>query len=443
MNGYNMKLNAMKYNSVKSVSIGSQFKSYLKKTGLWESFVIQQLRDLKKQIKEAKLKRQITIVPLDHMLCGGENGLSAAQYFRHTGNFHRPSTPISKSPHVQFLEQYMQIGDEIFRPEIFNKTAYYANAKECKKVVGHYFGYTKDDQIKMIAQNFISEFSGNTSKYKTDNNNPYFSSPDKPIHIRPICFSHYYEVIDGNHRLAIAIVRGEKVFPAFIRPETAVTPLQQLLLDQVWLQGKREIYQPIESPEINDEWILVRCCDDRLGMIKRFLEENKLMPPQCKTYFDIACNYGWFVSEFEKLGFEASGVEIDWAAVEIGRMMYGLKDQINRSEVVSALENDEKSYDIVTCFSLLHHFALDRASISAEDMLKIIDSKTKTAFFMDTGQGHEKWFSDSLPEWDADYIENWLRSNSSFKKIYRLGKDSDNVPPFEDNYSRTLFACMR
>ena len=60
-----------------------------------------------------------------------------------------------------------------------------------------------------------------------------------------------------------------------------------------------------------------------------------------------------------------------------------------------------------------------------------------------TGQNHEAWCSKSLPEWNADYIEEWLKHNTSFRSIHRLGVDEDSVPPFEKNYSRMLFACLR
>jgi hypothetical protein len=59
------------------------------------------------------------------------------------------------------------------------------------------------------------------------------------------------------------------------------------------------------------------------------------------------------------------------------------------------------------------------------------------------GQEHEAWFRESLAGWNADHIEQWLRENTTFTKFYRLGTDRDNVPPFADNYGRTLFACLR
>src|ERR1051326_2628556 len=77
------------------------------------------------------------VINLERLLCGGENGLSARQYAEHTGNFLRPSTPFARSPHVRFLEQYKEVGDEIFRPEVFRRTAYFANAVECMRSEEH------------------------------------------------------------------------------------------------------------------------------------------------------------------------------------------------------------------------------------------------------------------------------------------------------------------
>jgi SAM-dependent methyltransferase len=179
-------------------------------------------------------------------------------------------------------------------------------------------------------------------------------------------------------------------------------------------------------------------------MAHDFLREHRELLPERPTYLDIACSYGWFVRAFGELGFEAYGVEIDWAAIEIGRLVYGLKPaQITRSEAVQFLQGNPGSYDVVSCFSLLHHFILNRASVSAVEMLKLIDRATKTILFLDMGQEHEEWFRESLAGWNADRIEEWLRENSTFTKIYRLGVDRDNVPPFADNYGRTLFACLR
>jgi hypothetical protein len=215
------------------------------------------------------------------------------------------------------------------------------------------------------------------------------------------------------------------------------------LLDQVPAEGTRIIYQPLNSPELADTWDLVRRCTDRFDLMRQFLTLHGLTPPQVRTYLDIPCSYGWFVRAFGELGYDASGVERDWASCEIARIAFGLgTDKITRSDVVRFLSADSR-YDITSCLSLLHHFVLGRGSISAEELLRLVDEKTKEVFFFDTGQGHEEWFCDNLAEWDPDYIEQWVKKYSSFQRIYRLGVDQDNRPPFERNYRRTLFACMR
>ncbi len=387
-------------------------------------------------------------VPMDRLLCGGENGLPAATYARHTGDFLRPSKPFAESPHVRFLEQYRQIGEEIFRPEVFRQTNYFANAVECMNVIGQYFSCTREEQIEGIARGFVSRFQNKPLADDDAHRGPEFSAPDSMISVRGVAFSDCYEVIDGNHRLAISHVRGEKTQTVLVSFPAAQTPLQQLLMDYAWcaMRGERELYQPVESPELGAHWMLIRRCSDRFELIERFLEEHRAALPHDErpTYLDVACSYGWFVRAFGQAGFDAHGVEMDWAATEIGRRVYELKpEQVKRSDAVRFLQSDARSYDVVSCFSLLHHFILNRASINAVEMLKLLDRATKTILFLDTGQEHEEWFRESLAGWNADRIEGWLRENSTFTKIYRLGTDRDNVPPFENNYARTLFACMR
>jgi hypothetical protein len=388
---------------------------------------------------------EIQSVPIDQLLCGGEHGILAAQYARHTGNLLRPSTPISCSPHTRFLEQYLRIGEEIFSPFVFRDTAYFANAVECMNLFGEYFTCVREEEVEHVARRFVARLLDEPFPDDTPGDPEHFSSSDSTVIVCPIKHSNCFEVIDGNHRLAIAFVRGERIVRVEVVPPAVLTPLQQLLLDVLTCSGRPELHQPVASPELGDEWVVIRRCSDRFEMMKRFLNEHGLMPSRYgATYLDIACSYGWFAHAFGQLGFDAHGVEMDKAAVAVGRLAYGLeKDQVVRSEPATHLRSNQARYDITSCLSLLHNFILGRASISAEEMLRLIDRATGTALFFEMGQSHEAPFSSSLAGWDADRIEQWLRDNSSFTKIYRLGTDQDNVPPFADNYGRTLFACMR
>ncbi len=388
--------------------------------------------------------QKMIAIPLDRLLCGGENGLSAAQYARHTGNLLRPSTLFSRSPYVQFLEQYLRMGDDIFRPEVFRKTAYFANAVECINAAGSYYSCTREDELEQIAKYFIRQFEHRQRQGDTATPGPHFLPLGSPLRLRRVQYSDYYEVVEDAHNAAVALVRGEKTYASYLTSDAATTPLQQLLLDHAFTcDGRPRLYQPVESPEV-EKWQLIRRCSDRFELIRRFLHDQNLMPPGCDGYLDIACNYGWFVKAFGELGFRARGVEMDWAAVELGKLVYGLRpDQITRSEAVRFLKDHPQRYDVTSCFSLLHHFLLGRASVSGEEMLRLIDRMTGTVLFLDMGQCHEEWFRESLAGWDADRIEQWILDNSSFTKVYRLGKDCDSVEPYQNNYGRTLFACTR
>ena len=91
---------------------------------------------------------------------------------------------------------------------------------------------------------------------------------------------------------------------------------------------------------------------------------------------------------------------------------------------------------------MLHHFELSHDSIKPEELIRMIDKLTNKVLFFETGQSHEKAFGEKLSKWTDDFIINWLKENTTFKHIIDLGKDEDNIPPFEGYYNRKLFACI-
>jgi SAM-dependent methyltransferase len=220
------------------------------------------------------------------------------------------------------------------------------------------------------------------------------------------------------------------------------TPVQDLLLDVLWLKNRRELYQPIDSPEVAN-WVLVRRCSDRLAKMMEFLRAGSMMPPACSSYLDVASSYGWFVSEMSKAGFQGEGVERDPTAISVGRVFYGLKpDQVHRADAVGFLRAHQGQFDVTSCFSLAHHYILNRQNVSAEELLGLLDSATRRVMFFDMGQSHE-YRDEKFKGWDPDRIQRWLEANTTFTRIVRLGKDEDAVPPNANNFGRMLFACMR
>lgn len=386
-------------------------------------------------------------VEISKLLRGGENGIRAAKYAELTNNFLRPSTSVLEGPHVKLLQLYDQIGDKVFTDKVFVTTDYYKNALECMKLTGSYF-YDRPDQIKVLAERFIRQHKGENLALPKQ---PGQSDANQPIWVRPVRASSCFEIIDGNHRIAHAIMRGDKTISAIIyEKEAAFTPLQQLLLDCLWINKQKWLYQPVDAPELKDQWHLVRKSTDRLEMIQKFLKKQKFMPAAVSkklTYLDVGSSYGWFVSQMSQAGFHAFGMERDPFGMEIGFKVYGLqREQIIHSEISLGLEQEishKKKYEVVSCLSVLHHFVLHKNSVSAEDFIKLLDKITGKVLFLDTGEEHETAFGDALKGWNPAYIQDWIKKHTSFKEVIILGIDQDRHKPFDTYYGRTLFACIK
>jgi hypothetical protein len=190
--------------------------------------------------------------------------------------------------------------------------------------------------------------------------------------------------------------------------------------------------------------------------MRRFLHDRGLLPvdsPTGLSYLDIASFYGWFVAQMRAEGAAAEGIERDPSAAALGRAAYGLPEDCihigNAEELLlgtapgSGGTPQRRQWDVVSCFSLLHHFVLGRGDISAEELVRRIDKVTGRVLFLDTGQEHEAWFATSLAGWDTAKVATFLREHTSFDEIVDLGPDADAVGAYADNYGRHLFACVR
>ncbi len=270
-------------------------------------------------------------------------------------------------------------------------------------------------------------------------------SPDgAPIRVRRIRGTTCYQIVDGHHRGAqTALVDADATIAVRVERPSVRTPLQIHLLAMSWLAGRPELYQPVAELDV-EGWPLVRACTDRMGMIEEHLATLDI-DPATSTYLDVAACYGWFVAQMRDRGFCASGIELDPLAPSLGSALYGLDESvIHTGEAVALLEAmTPVRFTVVSCFSLLHHFVLGRAEHSPEQLLEHLDGATERILYFDMGQATERWFRRSMSEWTPDHIEAWLRQHSSFDSVVRLGVDSDDHAPFEDNYGRTLFALTR
>lgn len=380
---------------------------------------------------------QITDIPIKSILRSGEGGISSGQYARLIGKPLRSSERAIDGPHLEFLKVYSTRDISSISDDEFKETSYYKNAAECISFTGNYFFARNRFQIKDVASDFLIAFKGGRPARHTELNG--HNQPSDHIEVRKVAHSDCYELIHGNHRLASHSFKGESTVRAKVIPGESLTPAQQMLLDVLWQGNRIELYQPIHLPEVAT-WPLVRKCADRGELVSRFLSTKASMG----TSVDVGCSYGWFVRHMEGLGFKSFGVDRDPFSLKIANEIYGVNQkQLFRSDIVDWLTNESKTYNVVSCYSVAHHFALGRSAISCEELFKLLDGITKDVLFFDTGESHENWFKDSLSGWDVNYIVDFVKSQTTFRDVIPLGKDSDDVGVFSGNYGRTLFACVR
>jgi hypothetical protein len=174
------------------------------------------------------------------------------------------------------------------------------------------------------------------------------------------------------------------------------------------------------------------------------LRAEDFLPPATKSYLDVASCYGWFVSAMGDLGYECHGIELDPLASPLGQAAYGLRpEQITIGNCVNVMRDTSQRWDVVSCFSLLHHCVLGRTDATPAQLMELLDKVTGRVLFLDSGQSHEAWFRKTMPDWSTERLMAFLQDATQFARVIDLGPDADAVPPYEDNYGRHLFACIR
>src|SRR5205807_1149221 len=80
--------------------------------------------------------------------------------------------------------------------------------------------------------------------------------------------------------------------------------------------------------------------------------------------------------EMGRAGYDARGIERDPLGPRLGNVVYGLEERLIRVGDAENLLPDEARADVVSCFSLLHHFVLGRASVDAAELVRLLDRVT-------------------------------------------------------------------
>ncbi len=381
---------------------------------------------------------RLEVVSVHQLLLGGQNRMSAEEWARRTGDLLWPSRRVADGPHAELLER---AADGMASDEDILSSPYADMARQSIALSGQYFSATDDAGILEVARDYLASVRGTAPSTRK----PHQTRLGLPIEVAPVRDSACYQVVDGHHRVAALVANGIDRVAVRVNRMSVRTPLQELLGSMSWIGGEPELYQPVDAPEVAT-WPTVRGCWDRKAAMLGLLESRGHFdrPAGPGSYLDVASCYGWFVAAMQQHGFAAQGVERDPKAPELAMVLHGLtRDQVATSDAMEFLGAAPQQWDVVSCFSLLHHFVLGRGSATASELVKALDRSTRSVLFLDTGQEHETWFRESLAGWDAERVRRFLAKETSFDRIIDLGPDQDDRPPYSGNYGRHLFACVR
>lgn len=365
-------------------------------------------------------------IPIENLLVGGVERKSAATHARLLDSPTLPSTRIADSAYTQLLTDYGERGDAILLPQFFTSTTYWKHALECIRHYGQYCSHTDLGGVTAKARRFIEMFNG----IQVSSDNLHESRAGSLAEVRRIAHSRCYEIVDGHHRLAIAWKKGQTFCRCAVLPtEPSLTPLQMMVMDSLWMFGKRRLLQPLPFPELRD-WPVIRRCDDRMRMMDAWFTRHGV---GAGTFLDVGCGYGWFLAEMCKRAYQVTGIERDAAVASIGAVAYGLKHQIKIGDAATILGDLDERYDAVCCLGVLDEPNWNTNGVPPVTMLRDLDRMTKHVLFLDTGPC-EGWRN---PPPHLAATEAWLRENTSFMHIDVLGADCDQ------GHYRQLFACYR
>jgi hypothetical protein len=380
-------------------------------------------------------------VPVEKLLLGSQHNLTGSQFAERTEDLMWTSTPAANGPHAELLRlASLKPSSKLTDDEIL-ESPYGMFTRRCVQVCGEFLGASESSQLIDVARAFIARSHGEPQLHQGFLGQ---SKDGEPIRVARIRHSDHYQILDGHHRVAAAAVAGVKSVPVCIRRLPTVTAIQGLLTGMSWIDGRRELYQPLPAPELSSAWTTVRRCSDRLEKMAEFLGHEDLLPPVTTSYLDVASCYGWFVNAMGDLGYECEGIELDPLARPLGEAAYGLRpSQITTGDCTEVMQNASRQWDVVSCFSLLHHFVLGKADATPMQLMELLDKVTGRVLFLDSGQGHEAWFAQTMPDWTAEKLKQFIEDTTQFTRVADLGADVDAVPPYHDNYGRHLFACIR
>lgn len=408
--------------------------------GAFKLSTVAPLRRIHFTLRDRLSRGRSQVVPLERLLVGGWNGMSARQFAEASGFLLDPSTRLVDSAQVDLLRRFDRLGDALYSDELLSETPYVERVRAAARISGHHRGVSHEAGYYDLAREFLDRYLERPVPFR-----PGRTVEGALPRVRRIARSDYYEIRDGHHRLAIELARGASESVVIVERSHSSTPMQRLLRRMSWLDGQDRLYQPVDLPEVAT-WSLMRRSRDRLSLMESFLADRYRDSPRStpRSYLDVGACYGWFVAQMAERGYESHGIEQDPLSQDLAALIYGLEPAAMQvGDALDILANQPARYDVVSCFSMLHHFVLGRSAHSAEKLIRTLDEATGDVLFLDTGESHESWFRFVLPEWDSAYARRWILDHTTFTEVQALGRDHDDVGKFRGKFGRMLFACTR
>jgi SAM-dependent methyltransferase len=320
---------------------------------------------------------------------------------------------------VRLLRDAIENGVSLTDTQI-RGSEYWAFAHYVASIDGTWFGARDDEGFLDVTRNFIDWGLARAPRVTGSAGSPFGDN----ILAARIAGSPMMQVIDGHHRVAVAIVRGEtslRVNRTWLGSET---PLQRRVHELNRSHRRaRTLQQPLPALEVAG-WAVTSDCTDRLLRMMQFLAAEGSRTARRETFLDVGSSYGWLLGEMKKFGYDVLGVEADARARDIGTSFLGLvPEEVVVGSLTESLEKLPDSYDVASCFGLPEMLGGQNGRDSVGRLFKAIDRVVDGVLFVDTD---ERLASPGTSP-SAGSLSRLLVDNTSFQRVVDLGENHDLV----------------
>jgi hypothetical protein len=351
-------------------------------------------------------------IPVSRLLMGTQAGLDSGGFADALGTLRYGSTPMDQSPHVELL-RLAKRSDRPLLDEEIKATSYFEFARRLADTWGNYRGAETDEGIVDIARHFVNWSTG-MARREVEDGGPRV---DDHVLVAKVHDSSTFQVIDGHHRVAAAIAKGEltvRVHRTWLSTETA---LQWRLYDRGYGSRRtRSLDQPVGARELA-AWTVAHNCQDRLVRMERLVERGRDETSVAPSFLDVGCGFGWYLAELQRLGWQVRGIDDDVFGSEVATAFHGLADDaIVVGEWAPAAESLRGTFEVVSCLGL---GATVRSGDQAATtrLLHVLDERTGRALVAEARCSGEA--DATCP--DVDELTALVFGSTSFSKVYDLG----------------------